>query len=102
MRKIAICVLAAFLASCTTYPEIGSVVIKTNASGKIASIDMEKSTGIPKLDHRLVQDVRSTFPTRVPHPLPNHVYHQALTGNMKVIRPYGPSYGVEMVRAPKS
>lgn len=102
MRRIVICVLAAFLASCTTDPEIGSVVIKTNASGKIASIDMEESTGIPKLDHRLVQDVRSIFPTRVPHPLPNHVYHQPLTGNMKLIRPYGPRYRVGMVSVPKS
>ena len=63
---------------------IGTVLVKTDANGKMASVSMRDSTGNPKADARFMQFARTTFASEKPHAKPNTGYTYRVYGDPKL------------------
>lgn len=85
MRLIVIFLLSLFVVSCSPMTKrIGTVLVRTDANGKMASVSMRDSTGNPKADARYMQFARTTFPSRMPNAKPNTGYIYPVRGDPKI------------------
>jgi hypothetical protein len=60
---------------------IGTVLVRTDANGKMASVSMRDSTGNPKADARYMQYARTIFPALMPDAKPNKGYTYQVFGD---------------------
>ena len=85
MGLIVVFLLSLFVAGCSPLSKrIGTVLVRTDANGKMASVSMRDSTGNPKADARYMQYARTTFPSRMPNAKPNTGYTYPVHGDPSV------------------
>ncbi len=85
MRLVMVFLLGLLVTSCTPLSKrIGTVLVRTDANGKMATVSMKDSTGNPKADARYMQFARTTFPSRMPNARPNTGYTYPVHGDPKI------------------